>query len=184
MIVRCQFCLLSQHELFIFLLSMAYFIVLTLRCTTIHVKCVPVRETALYNILLFQGIIRNKLIIYLYLVCNMWKCFILIGWLAFTIFEQFGNGWLYLAMGLMHHISPDKTSKTLHGGNILIYLVYSISVCCAGLNSSAFNLPNIATLSANDKQYIHLKIHRSEKLHSIIFYCFRELLGINRLIYL
>jgi hypothetical protein len=44
-----------------------------------------------------------------------------------------------------------KLVKLFTGGNIIICLVYSISVCCAGLNSSAFTLPNLATLSANDK---------------------------------
>jgi len=41
MIGRCQFCF-SQHELFILVLSMAYFIAHALRCATTHVKCVPV----------------------------------------------------------------------------------------------------------------------------------------------
>ena len=57
----------------------------------------------------------------------------------------------FLSKRREHHISPDNTSKTLHGGNIIICLVYNISVCWAGLNSSAFTLPNLATLSANDK---------------------------------
>ena len=47
-----------------------------------------------------------------------------------------------------HH----NASKTLHGGNIIICSVYNILVCCLGLNSSAFTLPNLATLTAKDNQ--------------------------------
>jgi hypothetical protein len=47
----------------------------------------------------------------------------------------------------------NHRSEKLH--SIIFYCfreLYNISVCCAGLNSSAFTLPNLATLSANDKQ--------------------------------
>jgi hypothetical protein len=120
------------------------------------------RSEKLHSIIFycFRELLGINKLIYLYmLVYNMWICFILIGWLVFTIFEQFGNGWLYLAMELMTHNMMFCYSILNLNNSSFILLLWYLTYHIMGMDFS--NIQKIFSFNCN--------LNASTKIKSKVF---------------